>query len=303
LQLIYDDDYAIRYDFCFPIKNSGWTQVTVAWRDFVPVLPGPKAKWLGGADGNPPSKVSAVWFGKWWYWRDYPAHSFAIDEIRLEEKVERDETDYQPSGLPLERVRGKLKAGKPVTLVTMGDSLTDFNHWANRPVSGPALLKDKLREKYHSEVTLVNPAIGGTQLRQNLVLLPRWLAQAPQPDLVLVCFGGNDWEAGMRGSQFCESCEEAVERLRRATKGSADVLLLTTVPSLQRWTTMAELGEAVRAAAQAKKAGLADTEKAFLAACKDERAKLLASDGTHLSPAGHELMAVTVLEAIERAGK
>jgi hypothetical protein len=61
------------------------------------------------------------------------------------------------------------------------------------------LLKDHLREKYRSGVTLVNPAIGGTQLRQNLVLLPRGLAQAPQPDLVLIRFGGNDWEAGMRG--------------------------------------------------------------------------------------------------------
>ena len=27
--------------------------------------------------------------------------------------------------------------------------------------------------------TIVNPAIGGTQLRQNLVLIPRWLAKAP----------------------------------------------------------------------------------------------------------------------------
>ncbi len=138
LQLIYDDDYAVRYDYCFPIKSTEWTKVTVAWRDFVPVLPGPKARYLG-AGGNSPSKVSALWFGKWWYWRDYPAHAFALDELRLEDKIELDEKDYRPMGAPLERVLAKLKAGKPVTIVTMGDSLTDTNHWANRKVSWPRL--------------------------------------------------------------------------------------------------------------------------------------------------------------------
>ena len=125
----------------------------------------------------------------------------------------------------------KLKAGKPVTIVTMGDSLTDTHHWANREVNWPALLKQRLEEKYKTQVTIVNPAIGGTQLRQNLVLIPTWLAKAPEPDLVTICFGGNDWDAGMRGKQFRETCADAVDRVRRATKGKADVLIVTTVPS------------------------------------------------------------------------
>ena len=115
LELIYDDDYAARYDLCFPVKGKEWRKVTVAWGDLVPVLPGPKAKPLG-AGGNRPSKVSALWFGKWWYWGDYPARAFAVDEIRLEPKVEREARDYKPDGDPLARVRAKLKAGKPVTV-------------------------------------------------------------------------------------------------------------------------------------------------------------------------------------------
>ncbi len=165
------------------------------------------------------------------------------------------------------------------------------------------LLKERLHEKYKSEITLINPAIGGTQLRQNLVLMPRWLAQAPQPDLVLFCFGGNDWDAGMRGPQFQETCADAVGRVRRATKGGADVLLLTTLPAVKRWTDLAELAEACRMAAKGRKAGLADTEKAFLTAGKENRARLFASDETHLGTPGHELMAATVLEAIEKADK
>ena len=187
LQFIHDDDYAVRYDLCFPVEGTDWTKVTVAWQDLIPVLPGPKAKPLGTPGGNPPSKLSGLWFGKWWYWGDYPAITFAIDELRLEPTIDRDAKDHRPDGPPLGRVRARLEAGEPVTVVTMGDSLTDKRHWANREVAWVDLLKDRLKEKYGSEVTIVNPAIGGTQLRQNLVLMPRWLDRAragPRDDLL-----------------------------------------------------------------------------------------------------------------------
>ncbi len=304
LELIYDDDYAVRYDFAFPLKSTEWTEVVVAWRDLTPVLPGPKSNPLDPAGDHKPSKISGIWFGKWWYWGEYPAHSYAVDEIRLEKKIPLDETDHKPDGPPLARILAKLRAGKPVTIVTMGDSLTDTHHWANREVNWPALLKKRLEEKYKSPVTIVNPAIGGTQLRQNLVLIPRWLAKAPEPDLVTLCFGFNDWDAGMRGKQFRESYRDAADRVRRATKGKAEVLIVTTVPAASRWGTAAELAEACRQAAHDRDAGLADADRAFTAAGKDEkeRAKLYVRDLTHLAPPGHELMARTVEEAIESGG-
>ncbi len=73
IQFIYDEDYAVRYDFCFPVKGTDWTKVVVAWTDLIPVLPGPKAKPLGSPGGNLPSKLTGLWFGKWWYWGKYPA--------------------------------------------------------------------------------------------------------------------------------------------------------------------------------------------------------------------------------------
>ena len=79
------------------------------------------------------------------------------------------------------------------------------------------------------------------------------------------------------------------------------MLLLTTVPSVERWTTMAELAEACRKGARDRRAGLGDTEKAFHELGKKDRERLYVRDKTHLSPAGHELMARTVLEAIEAA--
>lgn len=303
LEFIYDEDYAVRYDLAFPVKGSGWTKITVAWQDLVPVLPGPKAKALGTPGGNPPSKLSGLWFGRWWYWGEYPAQTFAVDEIRLERAIERDAKDNRPEGAPLGRVRAKLKAGQAITIVTMGDSLTDVRHWANREVSWPNLLAERLKGISRAEVRVVNPAVGGTQLRQNVALIPRWIERAPEPDLVTIFFGGNDWDAGMRGEEFFQACADAVDRVRRATKGKADVLLITTNPAAARWGTTAELAEACRKAARDRNAGLADTEKAFDAAGKDGRDRLFVHDRVHLSPEGHHVVASTVLKAIESSGR
>lgn len=305
LQLIFDDDFAVRYDLAFPVKGAEWTKVNAAWRDFVPVLPGPRAKPLGTPGGNPPSKISALWFGKWWYWGDYPALSFAVDEVRLAPTIERDERDHRPDGPPLARMFAKLKAGKAVTVVTMGDSLTDKRHWANRETGWVDLLKSRVKEQYGAAVTIIDPAIGGTQLRQNLVLIPTWLDQTPAPDLITVFFGGNDWDAGMRGEEFQRAVADAVDRIRRATRGKADVLILTTNPSAARWETTRELAEACRKAARDRNAGLADTEEAFRVAGKEGegRDRLFVHDRVHLSRAGHELVAETVLKTIAASGR
>ncbi len=299
LEFTFDEDYAVRYDFVFPVKGDDWRKVNVAWDDLIPVLPGPKALPLGEKGGNPPSKLSGLWFGRWWYWADYPALTFTIDDIRLEPTIARDEKDLRPAGDPVARVRQKLKAGQPVTIVTMGDSLTDKRHWANREVAWVDLLRDKLRERYHAQATIVNPAIGGTQLRQNVILIPRWLARSPEPDLVTIFFGGNDWDSGMRGEEFTRACEDAVDRVRRATKGKSDVLLLTTNPAATRWTETAELAEACRRAARDRNCGLVDTERAFHAAGANDRNRLFVDDRVHLSRAGHEIVAAAVMQAID----
>jgi lysophospholipase L1-like esterase len=160
------------------------------------------------------------------------------------------------------------------------------------------LLRDGIKTRYNSDVNLINPAIGGTQLRQNVILIPRWLDCAPEPDLVTIFFGGNDWDAGMRGEEFTRACEDAVDRVRRATKGKTDVLLITTNPTAGRWTETGELAEACRRAARARNCGIADTERAFHEAGRHNRSRLYVDDRVHLSRAGHEVVADTVLKAI-----
>ena len=299
IEFVWNEDYSARYAYAFPISGTEWQKVVVPWRELVPELP-QAAKPIDAKTGNAPSKLGALWFGKWWYWRDYAAHSYTIDEIRLEPEVALDKDEYQPAGAPLSRVLAKLKAGQPITIVTMGDSLTDFNHWANKETNWPTLLKKNIKEKHGSEVTIVNPAIGGTLLTQNLVLMPRW-TNSTQPDLVTVLFGFNDWSSGMRGAQFQDALKDAVDRIRRATKGNADVLLLTTAPSLDNGQNFDELADAARTAARDKNAGIADTYSAFQAVEAGKKASLYVHDKVHLGPPGHTLVAQKALEALEAA--
>lgn len=301
LEFIWNDDYALRYDYCFPIDSTDWKKITVAWRDLVPNLPKPGSIGIDPKNGNAPSKFSTLWFGKFFFWRDYAAHSYVIDELRLEPSIELDTADYKPAGDPLARVKAKLKAGQPITIVTMGDSLTDYNHWANKAVPNwPTLVKEGLKERFKSTVTINNPAIGGTQLRQGVVILPRWLKETPEPDLVTVLYGYNDYDEGMRGPMFESTQRDTVERIRRATKGKSDVLLMTTCQALERWDPHAELADAVRKAATATNAGVADTFAVFNTVPQAERATIFCNDKTHMGKLGHELIAKTVIDALAK---
>ena len=157
-----------------------------------------------------------------------------------------------------------------------------------------------MKQQFGGDIELVNPAIGGTQLTQNLVLMPRWLDGHPQPDLVTVWFGFNDFDSGMRREHFERILRFAVDRIRRLTKGRSETLLITTCPAVARWDTMEELVEAARTVAAEKKTGLADVSAAFHRAGSEEAARvsLFCRDRTHLSSSGHELAAKTVADVI-----
>lgn len=300
LELIDDSDFSLRYGYCFSITNTDWVRITVPWRDLMPELAGPP---VDAKNGYAPSRFRNLWFGKWFYWREFPACSYAIEQMVLEKHIAGANADYTPQLPDPARFLAKLEAGQPVTIVTMGDSLSDKRHWANRDRLWSELLAEELKTAYGSQVTLVNPALGGTTLSQNAVLMPRWLQDAPAPDLVTIWFGYNDWDSGVRGDRFAAHLRLTVDRLRRETKGAADVLLLTTCPCHDRWDAMNEMAEAVRKIAREKKTGLADVAAQFHKVSADEavRQNYLAWDKVHLGAKGHEVTSDTVRQAIAGA--
>jgi len=303
LEFIYNWDYAQRYALCFPIKGTGWQKVTVPWRDFLIETVHTTTRGLAPAGTYKPSLLVDMRVGKWWYWGDYPAHAYTIDEIRLEPSITVDSSLHKPAGHALGRFKQKLLDGQNVKIVTMGDSLTDFGHWSNATTNWPTYLKQKIEAAYPGvTVTLVNSAVGGTELRHNVIRVPVWSQSHVDADLVTVFIGYNDWGAGVRGPMFEESMTMAVDRARRATGGAADFLIMTTCPAEARWTEMAELAQAGRDVAADRNAGLADIEDAFhtVAPLPADRTQYFA-DGTHLSAMGQDLVADVVFAAVQDA--
>lgn len=299
IELIDRDDFSLRYGYCFPINSTEWQKIIVPWSDLTPELAAPL---VDAKYGYSPSHFGHFWFGKWFYWRDCPAISYSIDQVQLEKTIDPPAKASEVQGAaPLARVREKLKRHEPITIVTMGDSLSDKRHWSNQTTLWSEMLASQLKAKYGCDVTVVNPAVGGTTLSQNIVTMPIWSSQAPAPDLVVVWFGGNDWEGGVRGPRFAEYLRLAVDRIRRQTNGSADVLLLTTLPSYAHWETMRELEQAVREVAKEKNTAMVDIATEFRKAGSAEHAQAKeywAWDKIHLGKAGHELTARMVASAI-----
>jgi lysophospholipase L1-like esterase len=302
LEFIDGNDYSLRYGYCFPIDSTDWVKISVPWQELMPELSAPA---VDAKHGFPPSRFRNVWVGKWFYWREFPACSFTIERMALEKHIDCDTKDYVPAEPGLPRLLAKLKAHEPVTIVTMGDSLSDKRHWANREKLWSEELVARLRSTYGSEVTLVNPSIGGTTLSQNVILMPRWLRTAPAPDLVIIWFGGNDWDNNVRGPRYQEYLEIAVDRVRRATKGQAEVLLMTTCPGFAAWETRDELCAAAQDVARERKTGFVDAAGAFHKAGSREEAlrrEYWVWDNVHLGPGGHALIADTVATAIGAGG-
>jgi lysophospholipase L1-like esterase len=299
IEMIDKSDFKLRYGYCFPIDSTEWHKITVPWRDLTPELSAPPVDAKGG---YAPSNFGNFWFGKWFYYRDYPAHSYAIDQVVLEKTIKEPPLPAIEPGLT--RLRAKLAAHQPITIVTMGDSLSDQHHWSNKTTVWHQLLAAAIKAKYGSEVTVLNPAIGGTTLSQNIILIPRWAKEAPEPDLVTVWFGGNDWDTGVRGERFGQYLQMAVDRIRRATGGHADILLMTTAPAYGRWETYAELEKAAVAVAREKKVALADTAAEFRKAGSAEEAlkqNYWAWDKVHLGKKGQEAARDTVMRTIDAA--
>lgn len=297
IELIDRDDFALRYGYCFPIDSTDWRKIIVPWQDVIPELAGPL---ISGSAGYPPSKIGNFFFGKWFYWRDYPSETFTIDRVQLEDTID-DSAASKPANTGIGRFVSKLRAHQPVTIVTMGDSLSDKHHWSNHNVLWQELLARDLKGKYGSDVTIVNPSIGGTTLSQNMILMPRWGKEAASPDLVTVWFGGNDWESGLRGPRFEEYQRAAVDRIRRQTHGSADIILMTTCPGYERWETYAELEKAARNVAEEKHTGLADVAADFRKAgtpAEGLKQEYWAWDKVHLGAKGKQVAKDAILKLV-----
>ncbi len=300
IQLIDSADEKRRWEVWFQIDSTEWKQVVLPWCDFLPRSP--QTPFLGSEYA--PSKLGAIGFGKGLWRRTAPPYSMTVEQVMLEPEIPVDQTDYTPAEGGAPRVLAKLRAKEPVTIVTIGDSLTDPRHWANSHTIWTNLLGTTLREMYETDVQIVNAAVGGHQLTHGLALTSLWLPGRPEPDLITVLFGANDYWNGMTPEHFRHVYHFGIDRLRRLTKGKSELLLMNCLPIRDEWNALDAQAEAVRLTAQDKRTGFCDTYGTFKEFGGDERTRPwpYAWDG-HLGMLGHPLVAWAVIDAIGRGAR
>jgi lysophospholipase L1-like esterase len=226
--------------------------------------------------------------------------------LTLETGLPFDATDYTPAAAGLPRTLAKLQAKEPVTIVCMGDSIT-FGVGAGGPSGAyPGKFEGLLRQRFgYEKITVVNSGVGGLNVPQGGVLIPRDVVPF-DPDLVTVLYGYNDLApGGVTRDQFKAAVTAFVDRVRRLTKGRAEVLLISSLPgtSTEAWERLKAGAETIRELAQEKRCGLCDADAPFRALGRE---KLIAEyfrekDAAHPNPRGQDLLTNLLLEAI--AGK
>jgi lysophospholipase L1-like esterase len=200
----------------------------------------------------------------------------------------------------LRKTPEKLKAGQPVTVVCLGDSVTGIYYHTGGRRAYPEMLGLALRIACpQAQVTTVNAGISGNTTGDGLRRLQRDVLDR-KPDLVTVMFGLND-VVRVPMVDFQRNLGQIIERCRAA---GAEVLLCTPngvidtpgrpIPKLVQYCG------AMKETASKHGVPVCDVYAAYevLRARDPLSWRLLMSDEIHPNMDGHKLNAETICRAI-----
>ena len=207
----------------------------------------------------------------------------------------------------------KLANDEPLTIVTIGDSVTAGAHASGSlgilPAAPayPQMTLNALRQKYsNNKINLINSAVGGTistfsESKVNSSVINY------SPDLVIINYGMNDSSAdrvGIPGAQFRTNIANHIEYIRKKLP-NCEILLVSSLYG-NRYTVPAEryeehAGILHELAAKYDGVGVADPQ-AVQKYLMDEVGKdylcFMADNMVHPGDFGMRLMTQTILEAL-----
>ncbi|TAN39026.1 MAG: SGNH/GDSL hydrolase family protein [Verrucomicrobia bacterium] len=144
--------------------------------------------------------------------------------------------------LPL--TKKKLEAGLPLKVALLGDSISagaSASGSMGKPPYIPGwgeLAMDGLRRKYHSEITFVNPSLGGMVSAWGMKVAPFFVAPE-KPDLCIIAFGMNDGGV-VPVKQYLANTEAIIESVRKENPG-AEFILVASWPPNENWRKLAPM--------------------------------------------------------------
>jgi lysophospholipase L1-like esterase len=140
----------------------------------------------------------------------------------------------------LPRTIAKLREGKPVSVVLLGDSIStgcNASGWGEGAPFQPAyqnLLKMHLESHYSTEIQLTNLAVGGTSTPWGITQIPK-VVEA-KPDLIILAFGMND-SSGRSPEEYGKNISEMIAAARE-TCPDAEFILVASMLGNRDWTTL-----------------------------------------------------------------
>ena len=214
-----------------------------------------------------------------------------------------------PVAAPLEHLlhfRGKLLTGKPVKLVTLGDSISTGAN-ASGSVGAPPmqagypdLVADGIAQRFGVMVGRKNLSVSGMDSAWGLTQIPTVLAELP--DVVLLAFGMNDASGRRTTEEFVKIMQELTHRIQTARPGCA-VILVSPMTANPEWThAQPEMYPAYAAGLKTltgPERALADVTAVWLGVLQQKSYLCLSGNGlNHPNDFGHRLYAEVVLETI-----
>ncbi len=296
--LAYTSNVFNGYEASFPLSSKGWEKVYIPFSKFIQNdLPwAVKRKVTVETLTLDPGKIKAIGFGRGsQFHKFYPKQcKFEIRNIALAKVA----APKSPAGFSkgLDRTIALIKAKKPVTILLLGDSITDFGR--NRTYA--YYCGQMITKHFGSKVNVVNCGIGGHTVRGGCIVLPRSLRTMPKPDLVCMLYGANDCKAvtpqsGFGSKAFQSQIEKLIDEVRAGTGGKTDILLINGVPRLENKGRLKSSGavekivNGVKAAAAAKDTAYLDTFNVYLKLDPQKRLKYY-RDSIHQQDAGQRFI-------------
>lgn len=155
----------------------------------------------------------------------------------------------------LPRLRDRLAAGEPVSVLVYGDSISCgwdcsgmYGQDPNQPI-WPEILHRQMEERWKSPLTFNNTSVGGVDTKWAEEQVPERVTTY-HPDLVILGFGMND---RCPGTEFQEKIRSLIDRILLENPEAELVLVATTLPNprtktapLHFWAYQDEYSDALK---------------------------------------------------------
>ncbi|MFM7188715.1 MAG: SGNH/GDSL hydrolase family protein, partial [Armatimonadota bacterium] len=144
----------------------------------------------------------------------------------------------------------KLRAGKPLRVTVLGDSISTGANASGATGAAPwqppypQLLADALQQKYRSAVTVANFSVGGMDVRWGLTQLDK--VERSVPDLLVLAFGMNDASGRRSPEEYARMSNEIVMGIQKRLPKCEVVLVATMTGNPDRSYAAPELYQKYR---------------------------------------------------------